>query len=203
MSAAPCLPGLEGDRPTISDHAAQFFPTPPEAVDAILPHIWPHGYDGRSVCELGAGDGHILRRLRAFGVPREAITAVELRPQCAERLAPLAGRVLCPTDALEFARISGFTNAIAICNPPYGDMLGWAQACLQVGREGWLLGLLSFMGSAGRSTFHRIHQPDGYVMTWRPDFTGGGANPRDHAWFRFPGTGQWQPLDRRPALATV
>jgi predicted RNA methylase len=203
MNAVDCLPGLELEQRTAAPRACQFFPTPPDAVDAIIPQVLRWWHDDRTIVELGAGDGHILTRLLAAGVKRERITAVELRAECEPRLRPLAGRVVIG-DALSWGdRSIGRCADIVICNPPYGDMLSWAEAMLRAMKpcgECWLLGLLSFMGSASRAQFHIQQAPDAYVMTWRPDFTGGGGNPRDHAWFRFPGYSRWQPLSRRPLL---
>lgn len=192
-----CLPGLEDCARTASEPGHQFFCTPDSATDAILPHIFPRGWHGQRVIELGAGDGHILRRLRAYGVPREAITAVELRGVCEERLRPLAGDVIIG-DALGWAPVLEPADVV-ICNPPYGAMLAWAEACLacrNAGGECWMLTIEGFMFGSGRVGFHRQHTPDVYALTWRPDFTGGGANPRNHIWTRFPGYGQWQPLER-------
>lgn len=90
-----------------------FYGTPDWIVDAILPRI----EIGDSVVEAGAGEGQIVSRLLAYGVPADRITAYEIDPARAE-----ACRARCPGVRVivgDFLTMPLTHADFVIMNPPY------------------------------------------------------------------------------------
>lgn len=190
-----CLPGEPGYEPSESSAAHQFFNTPASAVTSILPYMLPHGWRGERVLDLGAGDGGLLLPLLDYGVPREAITAVEVRPQCLDRLTRVAGHVVI-ADALTWAPDARYD--LVITNPPGRKALAFAQAAyglLSPRGEAWVLALLGFAAGSSRIAYHRRKRPDVYVCAQRPQFIEGRSNNTDWAWYCSPGRGRWQQIE--------
>lgn len=164
--------------------ANDFYPTPPEAVDALLESRWAPRKG--KVWEPACGDGAIARILS------------------------MAGWDVIATDLVDrgFGYKADFLTAtgpaaLQICtNPPFA-------LAEQFIRHGFALGVqyqahllkAQFWNAASRLQLFKDHQPQAVLpLTWRLDFTGGGAPTMDCAWVVWDGTGaattMFEPLAR-------
>lgn len=185
------------------------FPTPAGATLALLDRIWPGGrWPGGTVLEVCAGGGHIARALRHRGVPKDALTLVEIAPDRIHRLDPLASEVYC-ADGLDFlyqADDAGLSWDWAIMNPPFDkrrmgnvkDDCSWTwwftSATLQVCNHVAVLGQWAF--PCCRAAWQAEYPHDALILKPRANFmkTAGvpgkkGAN-FDAAWFLYPAVGE-------------
>lgn len=187
-----------------------YYPTPPWAARAIMPTIRKrlatrdrmHGSVPRPerwmVLDAGCGDGNILAELRA-AMPSAMIEGVDFD---ATLVASARARGLPATECNFFSLRSGPWHAIAM-NPPFSDGLRFVAHAIELVRPhgGFVVALLRLPWLAGacRADFHREHGSDLYVLPKRPDFTGGGGDRTEYAWYVFGGQpgpgGRWTLLD--------
>lgn len=168
-----------------------FFPTPPECVRAILPHVAMFAggaWRGGRILEPAAGHGHLLRVLAAHGAPREAMDAVELRPEAEPHLRGQVHQLVLG----DFLRVAGGLPRyeLIIGNPPYGRRLPQAfveTALSRLAPGGQLCFLLraNFSTGVNRCRLFRRHPADYHALGWRPSFTSDGVtgNALDFGWF--------------------
>lgn len=80
-------------------------------------------------------------------------------------------------------------NSAIITNPPFVECHNdapWVRHALEVLKTEYLALLLplSWLGAANKSKLFEDHPPSViYLMRWRIDFTGMGANPSNHCWY--------------------
>lgn len=71
-----------------------------------------------------------------------------------------------------------------ITNPPFSLALEFCQAALRTSQETMLLLRLNFLGSQKRRDWWKENEPNAlFVLSERPDFTGGGGDSCEYAWF--------------------
>jgi len=184
--------------------ALDFYATPREAVEPIVPILRP--YLGGHILEPSVGTGDIARALVAAGAEPSHITGIELDPARAEQATrtECVGRVV-RGDALAILPqlvIPGGRPGLIITNPPYKLAQEFAEACLAVAGQRGVVALLlrlGFIASLRRSAFHRARPADVFILAKRPSFTGDGKSDAcDYAWFLYGlprGGGHWTILD--------
>lgn len=162
-----------------------FYPTPPEAVVALLQSTWAPRKSAL-IWEPACGDGAIAKVLTATGytvVPTDLVDR---------------GFGWAPVDY--FAETQKRASQV-VTNPPFKD----AERFI---RHGFGLGCVyqahllkaQFWNAASRIKLFDEHPPAAVLpLTWRLDFTGGGAPTMDCCWVVWtgsaPGT-QFEPLPR-------
>lgn len=148
--------------------ANDFYPTPPEAVEALLLSSWRPAREF-PVWEPACGDGAIAKVLRA-----EFFNVVA-------------------TDLVDRGYGVGDVDFMAapvrmapqiVTNPPFklAEQFIRRGFSLGVGYQAHLL-KAQFWNAASRLSFFRSHPPAAVLpLTWRLDFTGGGAPTMDCSW---------------------
>jgi len=73
---------------------------------------------------------------------------------------------------------------VIITNPPFSLAHEFCDHALDRGNTVVMLLRLNFLGSQKRYAWWKFHEPDAlYVLSKRPDFTGGGGDSCEYAWF--------------------
>lgn len=154
-----------------------FYPTPPEPTRAFLHAEIGRLLDFGGIWEPAAGDGAMVREMRAMGLEVWASDLVDRG----------AG-----ADIADFYSFDTAPRPAILTNPPFSEC-GWGN-----GKARWLkhaldvldveyMGLLmnwSWPGAGGLAPFWAEHPPARvYLMRWKIDFTGQGAPPMLNAWF--------------------
>lgn len=146
-----------------------FYPTPGWCVDLLLDAL-----DVRPewrCLEPAAGDGAIVKRLLARGVPASGIGAVEIDPTRAEKVHEI---VTCEcSDFLKDPPIVGCHDLI-VTNPPFALAADFAKTALFLAGDRGTVALLlrlNWLGSQERAAFHRAHPSDILLLPKRPEFT--------------------------------
>lgn len=71
-----------------------------------------------------------------------------------------------------------------ITNPPFSIAFEFCVRAVDRANEVWMLLRLNFLASKKRSAWFKTHEPSAlFVLSSRPDFTGGGGDSCDYAWF--------------------
>ena len=175
---------------------ADYYPTPAWAVEAVADVILAsRPKDMPVIYEPGAGEGAILRALRARGAAPDHLRGCELRDDAAQ-LCRADGLTVWTMDFLE-ARPAVTSNiGVFPMNPPYGGRENTAQKfimrALDFARYGvsvWALlrinWLLDGETSCGRQTWMRNGPgtPNVHALNKRPSFTGDGkADATTYCW---------------------
>ncbi len=157
----------------------EFYPTPPEPTRAFLHAEMERLRQIGTIWEPAAGDGAMVREMKAVGLNCFASDLVDRG----------IGAVI--RDFYDFD-VSDRPSRAIVTNPPFAEC-GWGN-----GRARWLrhaldtldvdyMGLLlnwSWPGAGGLAQFWAAHPPARvYLMRWKIDFTGQGAPPMLHGWF--------------------
>lgn len=163
---------------------SDFYATPIECVNEILdalPELGKHLF----ILEPSAGNGNIIKALRARGVSAVDIEAVEIRESERENLLKLADTVriddflTSDTEYLEYDLIIG--------NPPYSLAQEFVDKCLGLLAPGGKLVFLlrtAFLESKKRFKWWQDKLPSGlYTLHNRPSFTGKGTDATSYSWF--------------------
>jgi hypothetical protein len=164
---------------------ADNYPTPAWCVDRLLDRIGS-ALPGGQWLEAAAGDGNIIRAVneRGLGVTWDA---VELRSCCHEPLVKLLDddHVWAGQDFLPFADTYGGNGyQVCITNPPYSLACAFVERCLLLARIVAMPLRLNFLASKERvDWWKRVGIPNLYVLPNRPDFSGGGGDSCEYAWF--------------------
>jgi hypothetical protein len=176
-TAHPVLVGLDGSEgiyaETVAREKDDFYPTPPEPTRALL------SYEAARLAELGgvwepaAGDGAMVRDIKACGLSVYASDLVD-------RGAGAEIRSFYDYDRAPCSAI--------LTNPPFNECNTgrWIRHALETLRVQYMALLLPFNwpGAESRSSLWAQHKPARvYLMRWRVDFTGKGAPPMLNAWF--------------------
>jgi hypothetical protein len=176
---------------------ADFYETPSSAMLPFLPVLLqlPRG----RWLEPCAGHGAIPRMLDDCGFDGmvDAWDLVELRGEAQRQLLDLAGcnarvDLICTgQDYLQWRPESRY--AVAITNPPFSiaqDIVNKMRAEADVAVA---LLRLNFLGSRKRATWLAGAEPDVYVLSERPSFTGGGTDATEYAWMVWWAERKWAP----------
>lgn len=141
-----------------------FYPTPPEATEALLTLIKP-----RRVWEPACGDGAISKVLKCHGIDVVSTDLVD------------RGYGEGGVDFLEAEYL--FAPAI-VTNPPFKHAEAFARHAIALGADTVALLLkATFWNAAIRFPLFAQHPPEVVApLMWRLDFTGGGAPTMDCAW---------------------
>lgn len=196
-TAAPVLVGIQDGEGIWADAAPRekddFYPTPPEPTRALLSYEHKRLTDFAAVWEPAAGDGAMVREMRACGlhvmasdlVDRGAGAEIRSFYDCKTAMAPAI-----------------------VTNPPFTECNTgkWVRHALETLGIEYMALLLPFNwpGAESRSSLWANHTPARvYLMRWRIDFTGKGAPPMLNAWFvwdqKSTGPTQLLMMDRRDA----
>lgn len=173
--------------------ALDFYPTPPEATQALL-HAEREFLPTGVVWEPCGRGGAILRELRAFGYPT---VGTDLIADPDEHVAQL--------DLLECSQPLARS---VITNPPFNLAARMIERllALEVDYIAFLLKATFFHAEKRRSLFESNPPARIYALTWRPDFTGGGGPTMDCSWFVWQrgceGT-QYRPLGKAEGVAAA
>lgn len=151
-----------------------FYPSPAWCVDLLLDAL-----DVRpewQCLEPAAGDGAIVKRLLARGVPAENIEAIELDDGRAEICAKATGVDVIVGDFTKPPSIQappgGFD--LIVTNPPFALASDFARVALGMAGDRGTVALLlrlNWLGSQERAAFHREHPSDILLLPKRPEFT--------------------------------
>lgn len=175
--AHPVLVGLDGADGIYAEAVARekddFYPTPPEPTRAILAAELPALRRFPAIWEPAAGDGAMVREMRACGL---TVVASDL------------------VDRGAGAEIRSFYDYAAppcpaiLTNPPFAECNTgrWITHALDVLGVQYMALLLPFNwpGAESRAGLWARHKSARvYLMRWRVDFTGKGAPPMLNAWF--------------------
>lgn len=164
-----------------------YYPTPPEATQALLPHIadWP-----RSVWEPCCGDGAMSKVLEAAGYDVLSTDLVD------------RGYGAGKEDFFEF--VFPFAPYLSVVtNPPFNRADDFIQHACAIGVERMALLLkINFWNAAKRLNAWGTWRPRMILpFTWRLDFTGAGSPHTDCMWVLWDRTNHLTGFDllRRPA----
>lgn len=150
--------------------------TPAWATDLVLDALPLPGGSWMDPC---AGDGAIIK---AVNDRRDDVTwtAVEIRPNCENKLRSLSPAGLLIADFL------ALTNPprvdVVITNPPYKLARDFIERCCEIAPVVCMLLRLNFLASEDRQPWLSAFVPDVFVLPNRPDFTGGGGDATEYAW---------------------
>jgi hypothetical protein len=159
-----------------------FYPTPWEATVALLKEVkFP-----RRVWEPACGDGAIYRVLDAFG---HAVICSDICPGMNGAHA---------RDFLVYDEPIGNHMDAIITNPPFKLAAPFIEMAAEYGVPFAFLLKTQFWHAANRlPLFNEIPPTQVLPLTWRLDFTGGGAPTMDCAWFVWGIPGQaYKPLPK-------
>lgn len=153
--------------------------TPPEATRAFLEAEQERLRDFSSIWEPAAGDGAMVREMRALGLHVYASDLID-RGCCAD--------IVSYYDFPLHAR----TPDCIVTNPPFKECSWGLSGCRWIAHAldkldvEYMALLLPFTwpSAGGMRTFYEAHRPARvYLMRWRVDFTGMGAQPSSHAFY--------------------
>lgn len=179
-----------------------FDATPPECIRSLIHHEGARLRQFPAIWDPSAGDGRIVKELEAAGF-------IVIASDLVDRGAGYEVR-----DFYDFAEAPCMAS---VQNPPFGECswgngkVRWQKRLLEVLGLDYVALLLPWQwpGAAGLSGFWHDHPPARvYLMRWRIDFTGQGAQPALHAWYCWDAAYQGEtilrmmdPVDiRQPAL---
>ena len=164
--------------------------TPSWCVDRLLedPDL-PFNLSGLFL-EPTAGNGDIIR---AFGNRPIEWIGCDIRSECR---APLERHCI-EVHVGDFRRSGAALSKIlrrhkrkridvAISNPPFDIAEDIMASCMKAARFTCLLLRVNYLASKARCSFLRMFPPDIFVLPNRPDFTGGGGDATEYAWFVWP-----------------
>lgn len=139
-------------------NAADFYPTPAAAFAPLMP-ILPRDVE---YWEPACGDGRLIKWLQEEGFNA---AGNDLARGC---------DFLTDETPCEFV----------ITNPPFTLAQEFVAHALLHSRETMMLLRLNFLGSQKRRDWWRVNEPSAlFVLSSRPDFTGGGGDSCEYAWF--------------------
>lgn len=150
-----------------------FYPTPPEPTRAILSAEFDRLSQFPTIWEPAAGDGAMIREMNAVGLSSVSSDLVDRG---------------CGANIQSFYSYQKAPSKAILTNPPFqecnsGEWIRHAFGRLGVEYMALLLPL-NWTGASTRGALWAEHTPARvYIMRWRIDWTGQGANPSINAWF--------------------
>jgi hypothetical protein len=150
-----------------------------------------------------AGHGEVIKQVARSGyTPSGGWHAYEIDEKCRHSLKLLDQDLLncthCPEDFLS-ANIDTH-YACVITNPPYSLAFDFVEKALSMADTVVMLLRLNWLGSVERHTLHTRYNPDLYILTPRPSFTGNRNDSTEYAWFVWSklSAGRWKMLPIGP-----
>jgi hypothetical protein len=139
-------------------NAQDFYATPLSAFNPLLPYL----DKTKEHWECACGDGRLVTAMMDYDIH------------------------VCGTDlnsGHDFLQSTRHAPVI-ITNPPFSLAFEFCIHAHAYADEVWMLLRLNFLASQKRATWFRSHEPSAlFILTKRPDFTGGGGDSCDYAWF--------------------
>lgn len=124
---------------------ADFYPTPIEAFNPILPYL----PKDKLIWEPAKGDGRLVRRMEEYGLKADGN---DLSYGC------------------DFLKETGPWHCI-VTNPPFSIAKSFVTQALKVSQETFMLLRLNFLGSSERKEWWKKHEPAAlFVLSKRPNF---------------------------------
>ena len=160
-----------------------FYPTLPEPTRAFLHAEHDRLMQFPLIWEPAAGDGAMVREIEAMGHKVDASDLIDRG--CHAKI-----KSFYDFDVLDAPSIAIVTN------PPFKDCDGesrWLWHALDTLRVEYMALLLPWKWpcAAGKASIWTAHPPARvYLMRWRIDWTGAGANPSNDAWYVWDGKTQ-------------
>lgn len=156
------MENVTSDEDVIDRRIADFYATPKDAFDPLL-EILPRECD---YWEPACGDGRLVTWMRQGGLVAHG---ADLLPN--------------PWKQADFLKDKTQRDVI-ITNPAYSLAQDFVDHALKHSRETYMLLRLNFLGSKKRKKWWATHKPSAlFILSTRPDFTGGGGDACDYAWF--------------------
>lgn len=154
-----------------------FDATPPEAIRSLIHHEGARMRQFPAIWDPSAGDGALVREMEAAGF---TVIASDLIDRGAGY------------ELRNFYDVTEAPTMASVQNPPFGECswgngkVRWQKHALETLGLEYLALLLPWQwpGAGGLGPFWEAHPPAHiYLMRWRLDFTGMGAQPALHAWY--------------------
>lgn len=154
-------------------NAQDFYATPEGAFKPMLPFIETIGLP---VWEPACGDKRLIRWMNEYGI------------------AAAGSDISGDGFQINFLEDMAYRDCI-VTNPPFSLAFEFCQHAFDYSEHVFLLLRLNFLASAKRKEWFQAHEPDAiFVLCKRPDFTGGGGDSCDYAWFYW-GSYPFKPLN--------
>ena len=145
---------------------SDFYATPPEAFEPLIPFLDKKAKHWEPAC----GDGRLLVLMTQCGI---TASGADLEQD------PLG----LGFGLVDFLKDSTPRETI-VTNPPFSLAEEFCDQALQHAREVWMLLRLNFLGAKKRRVWWRHNEPNAlFILSSRPDFTGGGGDSCEYAWF--------------------
>lgn len=153
-----------------------FYSTPKEALDPILPHL-PKTVE---FWEPAAGDGRLILWLRESG---RTAWGIDLNHGFVAWMEGEAVGIDKSNQGRDFLD-DKTPRQFIITNPPFSLAQEFVTHSLEVADETMLLLRLNFLGAQKRRDWWKTREPDAiFVLSNRPDFTGDGGDSCEYGWF--------------------
>lgn len=158
--------------------ANEFYPTPPEPIQALLHAELARLRNFDAVWDASAGDGALVREMEAVGLKVIASDLIDRG---------------CPGAQIrDFYDFDVAPSKATVQNPPFaectwgGGKARWLKHALDTLDMEYMALLMGWgwPAAAQLGPFYAAHPPARvYLMRWKIDFTGQGAPPMLNAWF--------------------
>jgi len=143
-----------GARRTAND----FYPTPLSAFEPLIPYLRTHN----SIWEPACGDKRLINALIKDGIGADGADL---------------------STGVDFLQDKTDRECI-VTNPPFSIAKEFADHAISRADHVYMLLRLNFLGSRKRKEWWKANEPGAlFVLSERPDFTGGGGDACDYAWF--------------------
>ncbi len=141
-----------------------YYSTPEHAFKPLLSLLKPtHRY-----WEPCCGDGRIIKWMVQAGF---LCDGADLEPQD-------------PSFPIQDFLTDFTKREFIITNPPFGIAQEFCDHALSHSANVMMLLRLNFLGAQKRADWWRMHEPNAlFILSKRPDFTGGGGDSTEYAWF--------------------
>ena len=147
---------------------ADFYPTPKRAFEPLIPYLSRE----RNHWEPACGDRRLVTWMQNAGITAAGSDLSEGHDFLAETI----------PSSPEWAAMDDAPLTI-ITNPPFSLAQEFCEKALDLADEVFMLLRLNFLGAQKRFEWWRDSEPNAlFVLSERPDFTGGGGDSTEYAW---------------------
>ncbi len=178
---------ISGGNTAYERESSDFYPTPPEATEALMDYLALPS--GTTIWEPACGEGHMSEVFIGRGYPTVSSDINDTG----------YGQ-----PGIDFLDCDILESDWIITNPPFALAESFIARCNEIGKPFALLLKSQFWHARRRFDLFETHKPSAILpLTWRPDFLfkqrGGGSPLMDCIWCVWDGSGEtiYQPL-RRP-----
>lgn len=149
---------------------ADFYATPRRAFEPLIPYL----DRGSTHWEPACGDRRLITWMLAAGIDAAGADMSDGSDFLTEGGC---------TPMLEWAEAQNRPLTI-ITNPPFSLAQEFCDRTFEFADEIFMLLRVNFLGAQKRHAWWKDHEPDAlFVLSERPDFTGGGGDSTEYAWF--------------------